>query len=821
MPAHTTTPATRPAGHLIACRLLTAVLLLFGLNGAQADTLLLRDGLVIHPPAPALHHGFPYWSTSDTTLRPDKPFADFGGTPTLRLEPGADRILVRFEHILTAIGGPWQTLDGATLTLIVDQRPDKLPDPADIRVYRVLESWNEGGRDDSENYWAATWRARYHSRRTNIIAWHGAGASQPDDAEIIDDARIEFAPVKLKVYETDPDTGREYAFEKEMLALRISGLHDAVRHFMDRRYENHGWLIRWDDADAPADATLTFHSREASADLRECRPALTIAHSAADRPAYDIDLGIAYIMRYPEYYAWLDTGRDGEHGGYERKTFRGQPGNGVLKKPAFWDTPKNPQPGDTVWYVARIKNHGPEPLPHGFRYEWRLNDRLVEADVYDRPLPPQFETEIYVAMPFPDRLEDHRDEFLTLRVEPHTPDGQPTPPENKNNNERTIFTKGRATGVVADETARKFYLAHDNTYGTRSFEDWIQFQIDYWNEVYMAKSRFRNVFPDGAMTRIRVQRVEFVRNGILAGGVHIPFDLRQPKYDGMWGWDFTQAREKPELLDDETWFHRQTLKMVEPSLIHEMSHQCFGLIDIYWMNMEPARDAEKGTGGKVRVRDPENPGKFLTTVGYFSADGGLMGGGDTRYTPQHEGTSLYSSHSVGGLNTNAPYRGGFFGDYLYDVPEHVTLEVRTADGQPAADADVRILQSTYGWDPPKQPIDELAEGGDLYFEGQLDDSGRVKLPNQETLEDGPFTTLTGHTLRPNIFGRIHVVAFNGNMLIRVKHEGQYYYHFLTLWELNVAYWMGNTHHYVYSISLTPDKRPGPGFKVPRHPIVLH
>lgn len=784
-------------------------------GAAEEATLLLRDGERIHPPAPTIPEGFMYWSTSDTTLRPDKPFADYGASYELTLRPGADRVLLRFEHLLTAMGGPYQDLTEATLTLTLVDPPDDLPDPADIRVYEVQSSWNEGGRADSENYWAATWRARYHARTDKLIAWQGAGCSEPRDATLLEQAQVSFEPATVKRYTLAGKDDRETAQDAEVMTMRITGLEPSIERYLRRRYENHGWLVVWHGPEE-SDRSLRFHSREAVRAERECRPALQLEYAPVDRPDYQYDLGVAYITRFPEYFAWIDTGRDGEHGGYERKPFRGQPGSGILKRPAYADTPKNPQPGDTVWYVARIKNHGPQVLKGGVKIEWRLNDKVIRTDERPQDLAPGFEIEDYVALPFPENLNDHRDEFLTLHVEPLSADAGA---ENKHNNVRTIFTKGRATGVVADETARAWYTENDNAYGTQSFEDWIQFQIDYWNEVYMAKSRFRDGFPDGSLARIRVQRVEFVRDGILAGGVHIPFDLRQPKYDGMWGWDFTSLRADPSLADKPDWFHRLTLKMVEPSLIHEMSHQCFGLVDIYWMTMEPAKDPETGEGGKVRIKDVEQPGQYLVGVGYWPPAGGLMGGGDTRYTPQHEPTGLYSSHSVGGLNTNAPYRGGFFGDYLYDVPDDVTLAVKTADGRPAAGAEIKIWQSNYGWDPPKHPIDDSKSDVDVYFEGTLDEHGRLDLPDQETGEPEPFTTLTGHTLRPNIFGRIHVVAFNGNMLVRVKWQGEYYYHMMLLWEYNLAYWRGHTNHYDYEFSLTEDKLPGEGFDVTRHPII--
>lgn len=728
---------------------------------ATAETLIIRDGQNIHPPAPALPDGFLYWGTADTTLDAAQPDADFGGANVLRLAPRKSAILIKFEQLLPCVGGPFVDVEDATLTLHLKNPPKNLPPASAIRISRVRRRWNEGGLDGDTNYWAATYNSRFYSADSEKnIPWTARGAR----------SKADLLPVK----------GAQAEFNAENNTLIISGLKNDIRHFLDRHYENFGWYISIDAM--PQAPELTFYSREA--ETPEMRPSLTVNFTPTEPEKYPVDLGISYIARYPEYYAWLDMGS------YSNKKFRGVD-VGVLKDPAFADVPKNPQPGDMLQYTALIANHGDKPL-NGFGYRWRVNGETVLTGKFTRTIAPHSRRRIFLSYPCPPNWNDHRDEFLTVRVEPLEP-----VKENKNNNELTIYTKARSAGIHCDETSRDFYRTHYNAYGTYNFDDWIQFQIAYWNQIYFPKSRIKGVFPDGALPRVRIQRISYFYDGDLQGAVHIAWDDRDPRYDGMWGWDFANA--KPEDMQKEDWFFRRTLRMCEPSLIHEMSHQCFGLIDIYWMTMEPAKDKATGEGGKVALRDPRNTNEYLTGVGYWPLAGGLMGGGDTRYTSQHEPTSLYSAHSVHALNANAPYRGGFFGDYVYDMPTNVSITVLAPDGTPVKNVPIKAWQSTY-FIGDKKPI----EDSKLAFTGILDDTGTFTLPNQPTGEGESYTTYTQHTLRPNPFGRIHVCGFNGNLLFQLEYNNTYYYYMLKAWELNMAYAKGHTNDWNFTWQLGPD-----------------
>ena len=728
----------------------------------SAKTISLFNGEKIHPPQPSLDEGFAYYGAADTTIDPAKSDSDFGGSEFLRVEPSGARVLIRFEQLLPCLGGPYFNIKDASLVLSIAELPSSGIKPSDIKIYRVRKSWNEGGLDGKPNYWAATYNSRYHSAKDNVIKWGKPGAKSSSD----------IIPVK----------GAKVSIDNNKKELKISGLEKNIQLFLNRNYEDFGWMIVWNGKKSK-NKQLEFYSCE-TVDKSK-RPVLVLEYEKIAPPDYPIDLGVVFIEKYPEYYAWLDVGS------YEQKKFRGVD-VGILKEPEFVDVPKNPKPGDMIQYAAVIKNHGKEPIS-GFHFRWNVNDSIKKTGTVNRVLNSQDEWRIYFSYPAPENLKDHRDEFITLRVEPIGKEK-----ENKNNNERTIFTKGRALGIHCDETSRKFYLEYYNAYGTYSFEDWIQFQVQYWNQIYFAKSRFKDSNPDAVLPRVRIQRISFFRDNVLAGAVHIAFDARDPRYDGMWGWDFATA--KKEDLNNPNWFFRKTLRMCEPSLIHELSHQCFGLIDIYWMTMEAAKNADTGEGGKVKLHDPRNPKKYLTGIGYWPAAGGLMGGGDTRYSPSHESTPLYSEHSVYGLNANAPYRGGFFGDYLYGLQTNVILKVTDENGKPVTGAEIKAWQSTYFTG------DGIINDDKEVFQGTLNKKGEFTLPNQTILEDEPYTTLTGHTLRDNPFGRIHVCGFNGNILFQLKYKGQYYYHMLMAWQLNVEYAKGSKDTYIHDWKLGPDSR---------------
>ena len=80
------------------------------------------------------------------------------------------------------------------------------------------------------------------------------------------------------------------------------------------------------------------------------------------------------------------------------------------------------------------------------------------------------------------------------------------------------------------------------------------------------------------------------------------------------------------------------------------------------------------------------------------------------------------------------------------------------------------------------------------FELITDNSGVAFLPNRGVTG---IVTATGHQLRPNPFGVIDVVGTNGTFVIEM-HGPCINYEWLTIVELNLAYWTGLEDHAMFT-----------------------
>ena len=145
-------------------------------------------------------------------------------------------------------------------------------------------------------------------------------------------------------------------------------------------------------------------------------------------------------------------------------------------------------------------------------------------------------------------------------------------------------------------------------------------------------------------------------------------------------------------------------------------------------------------------------------------------------------------HTAGGLRTNSGHRRGFYGEYLYDTPETTVLRIVDQAGKNLPNVSLRLFQ--YEYKPGEgHVVDAVPE-----FELTTDASGSVVLPNRGITG---IVTETGHQLKPNPFGVINVVGTNGTFLIEMKGECTNY-EWLTIAELNLAYWRGDTDEAVFT-----------------------
>lgn len=145
---------------------------------------------------------------------------------------------------------------------------------------------------------------------------------------------------------------------------------------------------------------------------------------------------------------------------------------------------------------------------------------------------------------------------------------------------------------------------------------------------------------------------------------------------------------------------------------------------------------------------------------------------------------IYDEHTSLALNINKGYRRGYYGEYLYDIPEQSRLRVMDNEGHPASGVTVRLYQrssdqGSYGG--RFGTIDNEAE-----ISGVTDGDGLLLLPNRTV--GTPTSTNTGHTLRDNPFGPIDVVGRNDEFILELSKSTHQEYHWLDITAFNLIAW---------------------------------
>jgi hypothetical protein len=222
---------------------------------------------------------------------------------------------------------------------------------------------------------------------------------------------------------------------------------------------------------------------------------------------------------------------------------------------------------------------------------------------------------------------------------------------------------------------------------------------------------------------------------------------------------------------------------IDTGLIHELGHQ-LGLIDLYRVDYGPFE--VRDLSGQVIPREKL---PFPVVCGTLYPYPGIMFGGDT--SPYRD-PNYFESHTAGGMNSHYNYRRGYFGEYLFDTPAQTLIEFIDVSGDPLADVFVQFYQ--------KGAMTETFDN-EPEIEGMSDAQGRMLLPNR--VPTVPIVTATGHTLKPNPFGQIFHEGSNGVMFVRAVQDGQELFGWLSLLDLNLAYWQGQTEQSEFTIQLVP------------------
>ena len=460
------------------------------------------------------------------------------------------------------------------------------------------------------------------------------------------------------------------------------------------------------------------------------------------------DLSVSYIERLPKYQRLkviqvLGTGLCG----YPYDEFIGAlncPGEAGMKR---W-----PDPGETVQFIARVWNFGDSPSGP-FDFEWQADGETILTDRHDG-LAPGEHFAFEINRQWPDNTENP---VLTFSLDPNGDVEELL----EDNNSVTDWIKGYTLGIYFNQGAYDS-LTYSTELGRtiQSPEHWVHDNVDRLNELFV---------DAGLEDRIRVEEFFIVERRNARAEVWL-------NLDGWWAlWDD---------VDIYTVAGYSRRPDIDYGLLHEWMHQ-LGVIDLYMLHVGP---------GDIDVPDVNRPGKKagcgppyrpseLECYRYPDEIKDIMA--------EHDIQKI-GIHTAGGLRSNSGHRRGFYGEYLYDTPTTTSLKVVDQFGTPLPSVELRLYQQTTGG-PYGRIIDTIPE-----ITVSTGEAGSVTLPNRGITG---IPTSTGHLLRPNPFGIIDLVGVNGIFLVEMTSNQCTNYEWLTIVELNLAYWNGQTEHAEFTKTL--------------------
>jgi hypothetical protein len=444
-----------------------------------------------------------------------------------------------------------------------------------------------------------------------------------------------------------------------------------------------------------------------------------------------IDLDVTYISRAPmfnRYEVWY--------------TPDGKP----YLRPGTENDQRWPNQDELVTFTAHVMNKG-TVASGSYAFKWLIDDVQVASGTHPGLVPGQEATTTYQwtwdhTVADERLLGQHTVEFV---VDPEDAIAE-TYESNNSHQDRTD-----ALSLVLALTP-ELYDALETPIDPMwpfSAEDWLQKQIAAMNEAF-ARSGYP-VAPNGVVERVRL-------DNILVTSAPPPVDWSE---DG----GFFMAEDDRfgnAYYDPET--------DVSGALLHELTHQ-LGIIDMY--NLDVPLEVPQVLDKNSRPVQME-----FWAVGLYP---GLMGDPGTR-------PPFYSEHTALALNANKGYRRGYYGEYLYDVPEQTHLRILDNQGDPSSGVTINLYQmasspnmmgSLHG------VIDNTPE-----ISVETDAAGLALLPNRPVGD--PVWTHTGHILTDNPFGVIDVVGRNDEFLVEIRKDLHQEFLWLDITRFNLAAWNGET-----------------------------
>lgn len=451
------------------------------------------------------------------------------------------------------------------------------------------------------------------------------------------------------------------------------------------------------------------------------------------------DLDVAFISRTPQYAKYSPTDQanlDPQDDGNPKQ----------LLSPEQQKAQRWPKKGEKITFKATIKNPGDAPTG-AFEYKWYFDGKEVASGTLPSLEPGKQVSVSYDKWKWDSEQNAH---FIKFVVDPNNKIEESL----KTNNSREDQINALSFRIHCWQSVYDWFHTILKTQNPKlgSFDDWAQAQVGYVNGMF--KDAVYPASPNGILERARLDEIVVEPNDAVdqdPGACHAPPNL---EWDCRWG--FT-PKEYPQIFID----HPQFITGPYTWVMHEWGHQ-MSIIDIYQLDLGKDKNHLQSYGHMVtRI------GELMTSTSEIK----------------------YSDWTATVFNSNLHKRRGYFGDYMYDVPQTCRVRVLDAYGNPMPNATVKFFQDH------RQQINTPED-----FVGKTDAEGCYTMPNRACY--GSFTTGTGHTLRDNPWGMIHVVGFNSVFFCNVQANGQTDYQYMEILPFNMAYRTGHQDSWTYDLHTT-------------------
>ncbi len=398
------------------------------------------------------------------------------------------------------------------------------------------------------------------------------------------------------------------------------------------------------------------------------------------------------------------------------------------------ETPRWPDVDDPVTYTATVRNRGTNTWTGNLQVTWRQDDLVADLQTKSVSLAPgQTTTDAHVL----NWDGTSHKVGLTLDVAD----------ERSTNNDLAIDTRSVPILLYVDKSYIQDFREIDTPVYPAAviddFLDWVNYNMARMNTMFETA---------GSQKRVHYDLLEVIEDTDPD-----PVVDRQPV--AVFPFRFYAGGPRYR----SSGYYRPAVD-IDYGFLHEMGHQ-LGLIDLYQLDVPSQKNDVSGLG--------------------YSGPAGLM----------HSCADFLSPHSALGMAHWIDQAHGYFGQYMYNIPDQISLRILDIDGQPLEDAVVKMYQYCERPGLGKVITDQIKA------QGVTDTNSDFILPNVTIDPEKVPAVFTGDELLDNPFGYLAVVGSDGVLHLKVEYDGGTDYCWLDVTETNVAFFNGHTDAAVFERQL--------------------